>query len=134
MSGATVRDALASQLEPALAARPDVVTVWLAVNDALSLVPVTDYETQLGRLVHALRRGGRTEVLVGNMPALDQLPAYRACLPGSEVSGVACVLPLVPSPAQVRRTVADFNAAIARVVEREGAVAVDLSQQATSPG
>ncbi len=105
------------------------MTVWLAVNDALSLVPVTDYETQLGRLVHALRRGGRTEVLVGNMPALDQLPAYRACLPGSQVSGVDCVLPLVPSPAQVRRTVAEFNAAIARVVEREGAVAVDLSQQ-----
>ena len=129
VSGATVRDALANQLKPALAARPDVVTVWLAVNDALSLVPVTDYETQLGRLVHALRRGGRTEVLVGNMPALDQLPAYRACLPGSQVSGVDCVLPLVPSPAQVRRTVADFNAAISRVVEREGAVAVDLSQQ-----
>jgi len=129
VSGATVRDALATQLKPALAARPDLVTVWLAVNDALSLVPVTDYETHLGRLVHALRRGGRTEVLVGNMPALDQLPAYRACLPGSQVSGVDCVLPLVPGPAQVRRTVAEFNAAIARVVEREGAVAVDLSQQ-----
>ena len=79
--------------------------------------------------MHALRRGGRTEVLVGNMPALDQLPAYRACLPGSQISDVDCVLPLVPSPAQVRRTVAEFNAAIARVVEREGAVAVDLSGQ-----
>ena len=133
VSGATVRDALATQLEPALAARPDLVTVWLAVNDALSLVPVADYEALLGRLVHALRRGGRTEVLVGNMPALDRLPAYRACLPGSQVGGsvgdgIDCVLPLVPSPAQVRRTVAEFNAAIARVVEREGAVAVDLSE------
>jgi acyl-CoA thioesterase-1 len=129
VSGATVRDALTNQLAPALAARPDLVTVWLAVNDALSLVPVADYEAHLGRLVRALRRGGRTEVLVGNMPALDRLPAYRACLPGSQVTEVACVLPLVPSPAQVRRTVAEFNAAIARVVEREGAVAVDLSGQ-----
>jgi lysophospholipase L1-like esterase len=129
VSGATVRDALASQLKPALAAHPDLVTVWLAVNDALSLVPVADYEAQLGRLVHALRRGGRTEVLVGNMPALDRLPAYRACLPGAQESDVACALPFVPDPDLVRRTVAEYNAAIARVVAREGAVAVDLSRQ-----
>jgi lysophospholipase L1-like esterase len=129
VSGATVRDALATQLAPALAAEPDLVTVWLAVNDAVSLVPVADYERQLTRLVHALRRGGRTEVLVGNMPRLDRLPAYRACLPGATETEVSCLLPLVPPPAQVRRMVAEFNAAIARVVRREGAVPVDLSGQ-----
>ena len=128
VSGATVRDALTTQLGPALAAEPDLVTVWLAVNDAVSLVPVADYERQLTRLVHALRRGGRTQVLVGNVPQLDRLPAYRACLPGAATE-VDCLLPLVPPPAQVRRTVAEFNAAIARVVRREGAVPVDLSGQ-----
>ena len=128
VSGATVRDALATQLGPALAAEPDLVTVWLAVNDAVSLVPLADYERQLTRLVHALRRGGRTEVLVGNVPPLDRLPAYRACLPGGAAeTEVSCLLPLVPRPAQVRATVAEFNAAIARVVRREGAVEVDLS-------
>jgi acyl-CoA thioesterase I len=127
VSGATVRDALATQLPQALAARPDVATVWLAVNDVISLVPVNDYEATLRQLVHSLRRGGRTEVLVGNVPPLDQLPAYRACLPGSGVADVACVLPLVPSPAEVRALVAQFNAAVARVVTREGAVLVDLS-------
>ncbi len=129
VSGATVRDALAGQLARALAEDPDVVTVWLAVNDALSLVPVPDYEQLLGSLVHALRQGGRTEVLVGNVPPLDQLPAYRACLPGPGVTDVPCPLPLVPGPAEVRATVAAFNAAIARVVERDGAVLVDLSSQ-----
>jgi acyl-CoA thioesterase-1 len=127
VSGATVRDALATQLGPALAAKPDLVTVWLAVNDAVSLVPVADYERQLTRLVHALRRGGRTEVLVGNVPPLDQLPAYQACLPGATETEVSCLLPLVPPPALVRRTVAEFNAAVARVVRREDAVPVDLS-------
>jgi lysophospholipase L1-like esterase len=125
--GATVQDGLTEQLPRALAADPDVVTVWLAVNDLLSLVPVTDYEASLRSLVHALRRDGRTEVLVGNVPPLDRLPAYRTCLPGSHVSGVTCVLPLVPSPRQVRALVAEYNAAIARVVAAEGAVAVDLS-------
>lgn len=129
VSGATVRDALTGQLARALAEDPDVVTVWLAVNDALSLVPVSDYEQTLGNLVHALRQGGRTEVLVGNVPPLDRLPAYRACLPGSGVTDVACTLPVVPSPAEVRDTVARFNAAIGRVAAREGAVLVDLSAQ-----
>ncbi len=129
VSGATVRDALTGQLARALAEDPDVVTVWLAVNDALSLVPVADYEQSLGNLVHALRQGGRTEVLLANVPPLDRLPAYRACLPGSGVTDVPCALPLVPSPAEVRATVADFNAAIGRVAAREGAVLVDLSAE-----
>jgi lysophospholipase L1-like esterase len=133
VSGATVRDGLTEQLPRALAADPDVVTVWLAVNDVLNLVPVTDYEATLGTLVHALRRGGRTEVLVGNVPPLDRLPAYRTCLPGSHVRGVACVLPLVPTPRQVRALVAEYNAAIARVVAAEGAVAVDLSDDGGRP-
>ena len=127
VSGATVRDAIATQLGSALGADPDVVTVWLAVNDVLALEPVSDYERQLGALVHALRRGGRTEVLVGNVPRLDRLPAYRACLPESSRPDVPCVLPLAPAPAQVRALVRSFNAAIERVARREGAVVVDLS-------
>ena len=133
VSGATVQDGLTEQLPRALAAHPDVVTVWLAVNDVLNLVPVTDYETTLRSLVHALRRGGRTEVLVGNVPPLDRLPAYRTCLPGSPVPGVSCVLPLVPTPRQVRALVAEYNAAVARAVAAEGAVAVDLSRTPGRP-
>jgi acyl-CoA thioesterase-1 len=129
VSGATVRDALTGQLARALAEDPDVVTVWLAVNDAISLVPVADYEASLGRLVHALRQDGRTEVLVGNVPPLDRLPAYRACLPDSGVTDVPCALPVVPTPGQVRANVAQFNTAIERVVAREGAVLVDLSAE-----
>lgn len=129
VSGATVRGALRSQLPRALAEKPDLVTVWLAVNDLVGLVPVDAYERQLQRLVHQLRRGGRAEVLVANVPDLWELPAYRACVPGSGVDDVPCVLPLVPSEAQVRARVADFNAAIKRVVRAEGARLVDLSRE-----
>lgn len=126
VSGGTVEGALATQLPPALAAEPDVVTVWLAVNDVIAGVPVRAYQRRLGRLVHALRRGGRTEVLVGNVPDLWRLPAYRACLPGTR-STVTCVLPFVPSVAEVRAQVAAFNRAVRRVVRRERARLVDLS-------
>ena len=128
VSGATVGEALAVQLPVALAAQPDVVTVWLAVNDLTHLVPVSAYEQQLRTLVHELRRGGRTTVLVGNMPPVDRMPAYLACLPGAVATDVRCQLPIVPPPAVVRELVASYNAAIARVVQAEAAVPVDLSQ------
>jgi lysophospholipase L1-like esterase len=126
VSGSTVQAALRTQLPAALAAEPAVVTVWLAVNDVITGVPVPAYQRQLGRLVHGLRRGGRTAVLVGNVPELWRLPAYRACLPG-ERSEVDCVLPFVPSEAEVRAQVGAFNRAIRSVVRREGARLVDLS-------
>ena len=132
VSGSTLQAALTAQLPSALAARPDVVTVWLAVNDAVAGVPVGRYERQLTRLVRALRQGGRAEVLVGNVPDLWRLPAYRACLPGSggrPVDGVSCRLPVVPARSQVKETVSAFNAAIARVVRSHGARLVDLAQE-----
>lgn len=127
VSGATVRGALDAQLPRALAAEPDVVTVWLVVNDIVAAVPVAAYERALQRLVHRLRRGGQTEVLVGNVPDLWRLPAFRACLPGAGVTEVPCLLPFVPSEAEVQETVRDFNAAVRRVVRAEGARLVDLS-------
>ena len=120
--------ALTSQLPAALAAEPDVVTVWLAVNDLVAAVPVRAYERRLGRLVHRLRGGGSTEVLVGNVPDLWRLPAYRACQPGSQETGEPCLLPVVPSEREVRDQVRRFNAAVRRVAAAEGARLVDLSR------
>ena len=126
VSGGTVEGALRTQLPAALAAGPDVVTVWLAVNDLVAGVPLRAYERRLERLVDALRQDGDATVLVGNVPQLWRLPAYRACLPG-ERSEVACMLPFVPPEAEVRAEVARFNRTIAAVVRREGARLVDLS-------
>lgn len=95
-SGATVASALERQLPAAVEARPQVVTVWLAVNDLLARVPPAAYEERLGRLVGPLRETGAT-VLVGNVPALPWLG-----------------------------DVGPYNDAVARVVAAEGAVLVDL--------
>ncbi|HEY2702900.1 MAG TPA: SGNH/GDSL hydrolase family protein [Candidatus Dormibacteraeota bacterium] len=126
--GATVAQALAAELPPALAARPDLVTVWLNVNDLLAAVPVAQYESRLTRLVHALRRSGATRVLVANTPWLDRLPAYLACLPDAPVTAAPCGLTgmSAPPPAALDALVDEYNAAIARVVVREGAELVDL--------
>lgn len=104
ISGVTVGRAAEAELSPALAASPTLVTVWLGVNDLVQHHPVQQYEQELGDLVHQLRRGGATKVLVANTPPLKGLL-------------------LLTTPAAID----EFNAATARVAAREGAVLVDLS-------
>src|SRR5579863_5847124 len=45
VSGSTLSQALQEQLGPAVDAEPDVVTVWLAVNDFNAQVPLERYAT-----------------------------------------------------------------------------------------
>jgi lysophospholipase L1-like esterase len=126
--GATTAQALRDQVPAAVAVHPTVVTVWLNVNDLINGVAVGNYEAQLRQVLHALRRGGQTRVLVANMPDLSQLPAYRACLPNAPAGGPACLIPtgLMPTPKAVAAAVADYNAAISEAANQEGATLVDL--------
>lgn len=119
--GATVADALVQEVPQAVAREPELVTVWLNVNDLIRGVTPDAHERELGRLVRALRRGGETKVLVANMPPLDRLPVFVACRPGAVVGGRSC-----PTAEEVRAVVDAYNRATGRVVEREGAVLVDL--------
>lgn len=124
--GATVADALRTQLPAALARRPGLVTVWLNVNDILGGVPVAAYERQLGDLVHALRRDGAT-VLVANTPAFDLMPLYQSCrAAGAASPGCQPARAGVTSPDDLDDVVAAYNRVIERVTRREGAVLVDL--------
>jgi lysophospholipase L1-like esterase len=127
ISGATTSVALNQELPQALAVQPNLVTVWLNVDDILAGVAPTTYEDQLGRLVHSLRRGGETRVAVANTPWLDRLPAYNAC----RANPARCPLGnrALPDPQQVNVAVDAYNAAIARVAQREGAIVVDLHSQ-----
>ncbi|MDQ3896475.1 MAG: SGNH/GDSL hydrolase family protein, partial [Actinomycetota bacterium] len=114
--GATVAQALAEEMNQALAAKPTLVTVWLNVNDITRGVGVAEYERQLETLVKGLRGDGSTRVLVANTPPLDRLPAFET----------GRILGAFPSPEAVERVVDTYNEAIARVVQRQGAFLVDL--------
>lgn len=103
ISGATVSQAAAEEAAQAVALVPTLVTVWLNVNDLNQRHPADRYEQELGQLVHQLRRGGATEVLLANAPPL------RGLLGSTTEAAVDA-----------------YNAATARVAEREGAVLVDL--------
>lgn len=124
--GATVAQALAIEVPQALGLDPDVVTVWLNVNDILAGVSAADFERDLGSLVRQLRRGGATRVLVANAPPLDRLPAYLACRPEPPATAPECRRDELPPPEVVNSTVEQYNAATARVAAQEGADLVDL--------
>jgi lysophospholipase L1-like esterase len=108
VSGSTLSQALQEQLGPALDAQPDVVTVWLAVNDLNGRVPLEQYAADLDRLLGQLETT-HARVLVGNVPDLAALAAYR---------GV--------DPEPLRAEVDNWNAAIADATARHGATLVDL--------
>ncbi|HEX2040448.1 MAG TPA: GDSL-type esterase/lipase family protein [Acidimicrobiales bacterium] len=110
-SGATTATALQRQVPKAVELQPDVVTVWLNVNDLVRFVPAPTYESQLRMAVRRLRRGGRSTVLVATTPAIEQLPVVASFGIPADV---------------VRQSVEAYNAAIVRVAQAEGAVVVDL--------
>jgi acyl-CoA thioesterase-1 len=110
-SGATTATALQRQVPKAVELQPDVVTVWLNVNDLVRFVPVARYESQLQKAVRLLKRGGRATVLVATTPAVEQLPVVASY-------GIPADL--------VRQSVDAYNAAIQRVAQAEGALVVDL--------
>ena len=111
VSGSTLGQALQEQLGPALDAQPDVVTVWLAVNDFNAQVPLDTYAAQLDSLLGQLD-ATHARVLVGNIPDLGVLAAYR---------GV--------DPAPLRAEIAQWNAVIADTTARHGDTLVDLYGQ-----
>ena len=114
--GATVAQAINEEMNQALTVKPNLVTVWLNVNDIIRGVAPADFEAQLDTLVKTLRRNGTVRVLVANTPPLDQLPAYQA---GRILGGL-------PGPEVVRQLTAEYNAAVDRVAQRQGALLVDL--------
>lgn len=108
VSGSTLAQALQEQLPPALDANPDVVTVWLAVNDLNARVPLDQYSADMDTLLSSLQPTG-AQVLVGNVPDLASVAAYQGI-----------------DPATLEATIQMWNAAIADSAARNGAHVVDL--------
>jgi acyl-CoA thioesterase I len=128
--GATVDEALSLEVPEALSVQPTLVTVWLNVNDIIAGVGAQQYQVELEQLVHAMRRGGAARVLLANTPYLDRLPAYLGCRAGNPPAGVDCPPALATTTStDLNAIVGAYNAAIAQVAQREGAILVDLHAQ-----
>lgn len=70
--------ALRVELPVALDSHPDLVTVWLAVNDLVAKVPVSTYQQDLETLLSRLRSAApHARILIANVPDLTLLPRFQ---------------------------------------------------------
>lgn len=108
VSGSIALQARTAQLPGAIAQRPTVVSIWLAVNDLNATIEPASFANDLGAIVDALVSRSEAKIFVGNVPDLRPVPAY------AEADKVALF-----------RLIGAYNAAIAAIAAKHpGRVAV----------
>jgi len=105
-------EALNVEVPVAVDAHPDVVTVWLAVNDLADNVPVDVYARNLDLLLTKLQAGiPHAQIAVANVPDISLLPRFHS------------------SNLQVlRERISAYNTIISNLVTRHHVILVDLYQ------
>ena len=78
VSGSIASQAAREQLPTAMSLKPQLVTVWLAVNDLNASVTAADYGTALRSVVEPIVRGTEARIFVGSVPDLRTVPAYAS--------------------------------------------------------
>ncbi len=114
--GETLSAALQNEVPIAIAQQPQIITIWLAVNDIIDHVPLAAYSTDLRQLLTTLHQqttgtgpsGAR--IYVANLPDLTVLPYFNTW-----------------DQTALRGEVASWNSAIGSIVSATGAHLVDLT-------
>jgi lysophospholipase L1-like esterase len=83
VSGSLALQAGAEQLPGAIAQRPTIVTVWLAVNDLNATITPDSYADDLARIIDALVARTEATIFVGNVPDLRAVPVYASVDPAA---------------------------------------------------
>jgi acyl-CoA thioesterase-1 len=111
VSGSIALQARTAQLPGAIAQRPTVVSIWLAVNDMNATIEPASFANDLGAIVDALVAGTDAKIFVGNVPDVRPVPAYK------DADKVALF-----------RLITAYNAAIAAIAAKQPGrvVGVDL--------
>ena len=114
--GILLHQALSFELPVALDAHPDLITIWLAVNDITQDVPLASYSHDLDLLLNRLQAAApHARIVVANVPDLTLLPFFSSY---SEYDLQA-----------LKTQVLAYNTAIASIIKRHHVLLVDLYQQ-----
>jgi len=76
VSGSLASGAARDQVPGAIGAQPQLMTIWLAVNDLNASLSAADYATALRSVVAPLVSGTTARIFVGDVPDLRSVPAY----------------------------------------------------------
>lgn len=111
--GILIHQALTLELPIATDAHPDLVTIWLGVNDIVAKVPPSSYAPDLNSLLSRLRTAAPgARIAIANIPDLTLLPFFSAY-----------------DPQELHQVIQAYNTAIAGAAQRYHAILVDLTQQ-----
>lgn len=109
----TIHAALTTELPIALDSHPNLVTIWLAVNDLASNIPPDSYGHDLDTMLSRLQAvSPHVRIAVGNVPDLLNVPFFHK---DNQIS--------------LNQQIHSYNATIAHVVQNHHAILVDLSAQ-----
>lgn len=113
--GIQAHEALRLELPVALDAHPDLVTIWLAVNDIIDKVPVSNYAQDLDTLLGRLQSGApQARIAVANVPNIVLLPYFY------RHAGFNAQL--------LQDQMLAYNTVIASIVNRHHAILIDLAR------
>lgn len=111
--GITLHDALNLELPVALDSHPDLVTIWLGVNDIADKVPVNSYSHDLNSLLTRLEtQAPSAHILIANIPDLTLLPYFASY-----------------NQQQLHQTIEEYNTTITQEAQQHHAILVNLSLQ-----
>ena len=136
---------LAHQEAAAIALAPDLVTIWVGINDLEEGVSPSVFGSELQEIVAPLR-AHHAQVLLANLEPITDAPTYAACagtsLPSS-ASNHRCFVDgrfatgRLPAAVATNAILAAYNTEVEEVAQSDGAVLVNvdgaLAQAETGP-
>jgi acyl-CoA thioesterase-1 len=78
VAGSLALQAVSQQLPGAIAQKPTLVSVWLAVNDLNATIEPASFAGSLGQIVDGLVQKTDATIFVGNVPDLRTVPVYAS--------------------------------------------------------
>jgi acyl-CoA thioesterase I len=76
VSGSLTLQAVTQQLPGAIAQKPNLISVWLAVNDLNATIEPASFADSLGQIVDGLVQNTSATIFVGDVPDLRAVPVY----------------------------------------------------------
>jgi acyl-CoA thioesterase I len=112
ISGIRLHEALSEELPLALTTSPDLITVWLVVNDFIGGVTYNDYMHDLNTLLQQLHASTHARIVMADLPDLTRVPAFT-----HETS---------TQKSRMLQAIQQWNKGIAQLARQYGVVLLDL--------
>jgi acyl-CoA thioesterase-1 len=112
ISGIRLHQALSEELPLALTTSPDLITIWLVVNDFIGGVTFNDYMHDLNTLLQRLHGSTHARIVMADLPDLARLPAFA-----HETS---------TQQSRMLQAIQQWNKGIAQLARQYGVILLDL--------